>query len=259
MRTLYKHVVIIGGASQLGKALAKEFMQRGAYVSLIDRQRRELADAADDIRSVQRQPNQRVEIATARIEERSELHQAINDLTLRSGPCDILVHAALVSKTGQPSLQHQQSFYALMNINYFGLLHAIEAVVPTMQARRSGTIVAFTLAPGSYQRRLTSASVASHWAVKGLMRALYYELRQHHILASLIYMDPLAHVAEVDKDTQQPRYAHMVDQIIKGKRSVYLNWKIALGQKLIHGLEYVFGKRAGLNVKPESIQEVSEP
>ena len=66
-----------------------------------------------------------------------------------------------------------------MNINFMGVVHAIQAVLPSMRERRHGRIVAVASTAGLKGYAYVSAYSAAKHAVVGLVRSLALELATH--------------------------------------------------------------------------------
>jgi 3-hydroxybutyrate dehydrogenase len=67
-------------------------------------------------------------------------------------------------------------FAQMMNVNFMGVVHAAQAVLPGMKARKSGRIVAIASTAGLKGYAYVSAYSAAKHAVVGLVRSLALEL-----------------------------------------------------------------------------------
>jgi 3-dehydrosphinganine reductase len=74
-----------------------------------------------------------------------------------------------------------------MELDYFGTLHCVRAVVPSMLEHGSGTIVGVSSAAGLIGVFGYSAYAPAKYAVRGLMDTLRAELRPHGIRVSCAY------------------------------------------------------------------------
>jgi NAD(P)-dependent dehydrogenase (short-subunit alcohol dehydrogenase family) len=74
-----------------------------------------------------------------------------------------------------------------MNVNFYGTVHLIRAVLPVMLAQRSGHIVAVTSVDGRKGLPPDAAYVPSKFAATGFMDVLRQELRGTGVFASTIF------------------------------------------------------------------------
>ena len=72
------------------------------------------------------------------------------------------------------------------DVNVFGLVETIQAVLPAMRAQRRGVIVNVSSVGGRMTYPLGSLYHGSKWAVEGLSEALHYELGMLGIQVKLV-------------------------------------------------------------------------
>jgi len=177
------HVLITGGSSGIGLALAEQCAARGAAVSIVARDEGRLDAARAQIGG----GAARVAAASADVTDPEALRAAIDSLVDTLGPVDVLVTSAGAAAPGRFLDLDDAVFREQMEVDYFGTLHAMRAVVPSMVARRRGhlVLVASTVAfVGIYGY---SAYAPAKHAVRGLAETLRPELKPYGITVACAY------------------------------------------------------------------------
>ncbi|MEU5095246.1 3-(cis-5,6-dihydroxycyclohexa-1,3-dien-1-yl)propanoate dehydrogenase [Streptomyces sp. NPDC020996] len=168
-------VLITGGGSGIGRAVAERFLAEGASVTVLGRD----ADQLDDVVRGAADPS-RVHPVTADVRDSDALHRAVAETVDRFGKLDTLVANAGVwdyqrqlTRLGAKELD--TAFDEIFSINVKGYLLAAEAAWPELVKTR-GSIV-MTLSNASfYVNGGGPLYTASKHACLGLMRELAYEL-----------------------------------------------------------------------------------
>ncbi|MER6628615.1 3-(cis-5,6-dihydroxycyclohexa-1,3-dien-1-yl)propanoate dehydrogenase [Streptomyces sp. NPDC000987] len=168
-------VLITGGGSGIGRAVAERFLAEGASVTVLGRD----ADQLDDVVRGAADPS-RVHTVTADVRDSDALHAAVAETVDRFGKLDTLVANAGVwdyqrqlTRLGAKELD--TAFDEIFSINVKGYLLAAEAAWPELVKTR-GSIV-MTLSNASfYVNGGGPLYTASKHACLGLMRELAYEL-----------------------------------------------------------------------------------
>ena len=128
-----RSVLITGGSKGIGLACARAFLDEGARVAIVSRDRGNLDKARAQLGNI-------IPIAAdlARADEAKRMaHEA--EATL--GPIDVLVNCAGAAKRYPPDELNAQSWHAAMDAKYFTYIHAMDALLPSMRARRRGNVV----------------------------------------------------------------------------------------------------------------------
>jgi 3-dehydrosphinganine reductase len=188
-----RHAVITGGSSGIGLAVADELRAQGARVSLLARGPERLDAAAAHLRSKYPTGGQKgpaaESVATFAVDVADEpaLRQAIEAAVTELGPCDVLVASAGLTYPGYFGGLPLDTFRSLMEVNYFGLLHAIRAVAPSMVERRQGSIVGVSSAAGLIGVFGYSAYGPTKYAARGLLESLRAEMAPHGVHVGCVF------------------------------------------------------------------------
>ena len=132
-----KVVLITGGSKGIGLACARAFLAEGAKVAIASRSKVNLVAAERQLKTgaqeVMKVAGDLIDPANAR-RMAAEVEQAF-------GPIDVLVNCAGAAKRTAPEELTPETWRAAMDAKYFTYVHAIDAVIKGMAARKHGVIV----------------------------------------------------------------------------------------------------------------------
>ncbi|WP_137895905.1 SDR family oxidoreductase [Ramlibacter sp. 2FC] len=132
-----KVVLITGGSKGIGLACARAFAAEGARVAIVARQTAPLEAAAVELR----RGGASVLALAADLVEAVQAEQLVREVEQALGPVDVLVNAAGAARRTPAQALQAADWHAAMDAKYFTYIHAMQAVLPGMAARRSGAIV----------------------------------------------------------------------------------------------------------------------
>ncbi|MEM8859218.1 MAG: SDR family NAD(P)-dependent oxidoreductase, partial [Chloroflexota bacterium] len=200
-----KHVFITGGSSGIGKTVGRYLALEGANISIVARSQPRLEYARLEIESYRQSPKQQFRAYAADVSIQTQIEGAISRAITESGPIDILITSAAIAVPGYFQALSDQIFRDSMEINYFGTLHAVRAVVPQMIERKSGQIMMLSSGAGLIGIFGYSAYGPTKFALKGLAESLRSELKPHNIHVSVVY-PPDTHTPQlVSENRIKPR------------------------------------------------------
>ena len=180
MRIRDAHAIVTGGSLGIGLATARVLALRGARVSLVARDLTRLQEAAAVV-------GPGTEIASADVTQDGAVRRAVEALVAKQGPCDLLVTAAGASHPGYFEDLRPEHFRAQMDLNYFGTLHAVRAVLPSMVERGTGGIVGIASGAALVGIFGFGAYAPSKYAVRGLMDVLRAEVEAKGVYISCAF------------------------------------------------------------------------
>jgi NAD(P)-dependent dehydrogenase (short-subunit alcohol dehydrogenase family) len=164
-----KHALVTGGARGIGAAISRTLLQHGAQVTMLGRDERVLAEAAESLKQVGD-----IGYAVADVSDRISVNQAVKSASAR-GRIEVLVNNAGHAKSA-PFLKTDEGLWReLMSVNLEGTLHCMQAALPGMLDAGWGRIVNVASVAGLKGYRYVVAYCASKHAVLGLTRAVALE------------------------------------------------------------------------------------
>jgi len=172
-----KTVVITGGARGLGLAIAREAARRGAKLGLLARSAEELRVAHAEFATA----GVAVSTAVCDVRDAAAVATTLGTFERELGPIDALFNVAGVISVGPLGALTLDDYRDAIETNFLGAVYAIEAVRPSMQARRSGRIVNITSLGGKVGIPHMLPYCASKYALIGYSSALRAELKRDGI------------------------------------------------------------------------------
>lgn len=188
------HVIITGGSSGIGLAVAKIYARRGHHVSLVARGLPDLEAARIELQSCGATS---VHIASADVADGEALRTAILSCETVLGPCDILVSSAGIVEPARFEAQPPADFDRQIAVNLLGTVSAVRAVYPGMIARGSGRIMLVSSGAGLIGIPGYAAYCASKFGLRGFAEALRFEAKPRGVRISICF----------PPDTQTPQLA----------------------------------------------------
>lgn len=156
-------VVITGGSSGIGKAAAELFAARGHEVYELSR--RDVAHSNSAITHV-----------ACDVTDEAQVEAAITQVAGVAGQIDILVSNAGFGIAGPIEYTNTADAKRQFDVNVFGTLNVIKAVLPLMRSRRSGKIIVTSSVAAVLSIPYQSFYSASKAALNSLVLALRNEV-----------------------------------------------------------------------------------
>ncbi|MGK6319532.1 SDR family NAD(P)-dependent oxidoreductase [Sphingomonas sp. DT-204] len=176
-RFFQRSAIVTGGASGLGKAVARRIVAEGGTVALWDLNPEALAAAKDEIEAA--------DIQALDVSDPAAVEAAAKTSAAALGKVDILICSAGI--TGATAPVHEfpiDSWQRVIDINLNGLFYCNRAVVPLMLANGYGRIVNIASVAGKEGNPNASAYSASKAGVIGFTKSLGKELADKGVIAN---------------------------------------------------------------------------
>lgn len=164
-------IAITGATSGIGYAIARTFIQKGYRVLLLGRRIDRLANLASDD----------VLIRQVTATDRQALDAALHDATERFGPVEAIVNNAGRMLLGQIETQGSAEWEEMFDVNALGVLHGMQAVLPSMIERKTGTIINISSIAGKKTFADHAAYVGTKFAVHAMSENVRGEVAPHGV------------------------------------------------------------------------------
>ena len=191
------NVLISGGSSGIGLALAKQFFELGSSVTIIARRKDVLQSAKIEIENLRVKSGQVIDAISVDVAKYSDLKNALNK---KRSDFDILINSAGIAYPGKFTDLDQKIFTKVMDVNYIGTVNLTKLIVPEMIKNKFGYVVNISSLAAVIGIYGYSAYAPSKYAVRGFSRCIRPELKSYGIDVSVV-LPP-------DTDTPQLEFEH---------------------------------------------------
>lgn len=170
-------VVITGGGTGIGAAVARRLASEGARVVMTGRRREPVAAVAEEVDGL---------AVVADVTDPDDWGQVVAAATDRFGGIDVLVANAGVEAFGSAEEVDLDDWSRVQRTNVDGVLLGVRAVAPAMRVRGGGVIVVVSSVAGLSSGPHYAAYVTAKTAVLGLTRSLAVDLADDGIRVNAI-------------------------------------------------------------------------
>lgn len=175
-------VLITGGATGIGRAVAAACGRSGATVVLLSLPGPELSQAIDELSGA----GVAAQAVVADVRDFAAVQQAAGQVHGKLGRIDALVASAGIADQSSITSGSPERWQQVVQTNLLGTANAIRAVAPLMLAAGAGDIVMIASASGRDSYVGEPLYIASKWGVVGLGHAVRKELQASNIRVALI-------------------------------------------------------------------------
>jgi NAD(P)-dependent dehydrogenase (short-subunit alcohol dehydrogenase family) len=171
------HALVTGGGRGIGREIAMALTRAGATVTVLGRNRATLDEAVAT--------GAAHFAAVADVADQAAVSAAIAEAASRQ-PIDILIANAGSAESAPFGKSDAALFQRMIDINFMGVVHTIQAALPSMKGRPYGRIVAVASTAGLKGYAYVSAYSAAKHAVVGLVRSLALELAATRVTVNAV-------------------------------------------------------------------------
>jgi len=181
-----KVVVITGGSSGFGLALARRLAGRGARLALLARNQEMLSRARDEVLASRSDESREVMVFSCDVSDPDQCESALARVSDEVGPPEILINSAGILWAAYFEEQPLSRFREEMEVNYFGTLNMIKAALPALKDGGDGRIVNISSVAGVMGVFGYSSYCATKHAINGLTESLRCEFKPLGIKVHLV-------------------------------------------------------------------------
>ena len=132
-----RSVIVTGGAGGIGFEIAKQFLERGALVSICDISKAGLEDAASKLKSI----SESITDVKVDITITSEVETAASSIFKKNGRIDILVNCAGIILGELLESVREEDWKQMMDINVYGAWRFTVACLPYLRKVNDPSII----------------------------------------------------------------------------------------------------------------------
>jgi short-subunit dehydrogenase len=183
MRLRDKTVIVTGASSGIGRETAIAFAHADANLVLASRNEQALNALAAELAPLGR----RILVIPTDVSQRATVEAMVQRAAAEMGGVDILVNNAGLGLNALLAEGSMTNIRRLFEVNVFGALHCIQAVVPYMRKQGSGQIINVSSVAGKIATPRHGAYAATKFALTAISDALRLELADYGIIVITVY------------------------------------------------------------------------
>lgn len=198
--------MITGANSGIGRAAAVDLAVKGwtVYGSMRSLEKGEKLAAMAEEAGVE------VNMVVCDVTDTDSVNRAVAEVTEASGGIDVMVNNAGIGGNGVMEETPLALYEEVMDVNVYGIVRCVQAVLPQMRERGNGCIINVSSVAGVIAAIAQSPYVASKWAVEGLTEGLAQEVAGLGVRVAMI--EPgIVRTAIMAKNTDAPNSSGAYD------------------------------------------------
>ena len=182
-----KKVLITGGSSGIGLAMAKLLAISGASLVIVARNQANLQKTLDMLEALRINPSQTFEVVSVDVSDFDHVSHNLRHYTEPDKLPDFVFNAAGVARPGYVEEIPLDVFKWTMDINYHGTVNVVKHFLTPFIARGRGAFINFSSLAGVIGVFGYTAYAGSKYAVRGFSDALRAEMKPKGIQVTIVY------------------------------------------------------------------------
>ncbi|NQZ79032.1 MAG: SDR family oxidoreductase, partial [Ekhidna sp.] len=173
------NVVVIAGASGIGKSIVEHYIQEGSRVFV--------CDVSDDLIKSFKEDLPETYIEQTDVSAFQEVQAFFTNIASQVDCIDVLINSAgIAGPTALLEDADPSHWGKTMDVNVTGMFHACREALPLLKKSKGGSIINLASNAAYYGFPFRSAYAASKWAVLGLTKTLAMEVGKYNIRVNAI-------------------------------------------------------------------------
>ena len=173
MKSDQKVVLVTGGSSGIGKAIAEYLAEVGYIVYGTSRSKQDFSP--ENVRMLQMD-----------VTDEGSVQSAISVIESKEGQLDVLVNNAGLGMAGPLEFTSDEEAKEIFNTNVFGVMNVCRQAISLLRRSGGGNIINITSIGGHFGLPYRGVYCSSKFAVEGFSETLSMELSQFGISVSII-------------------------------------------------------------------------
>jgi 3-dehydrosphinganine reductase len=180
-------VLITGGSSGIGLALARALTREGAHVCIAARGQARIDEAVAELRKLAVSGDQILFGVPLDIAEPAQIDAAVAPVLARLGGLDVLINNAGISYPAAFVDTPREVVEQVLRVNFTGTVDVTRAFLPALIQSGGGQIAIVSSLAGVLGIYGFTAYAASKFALRGFAECLRQELLAHAITVTLVF------------------------------------------------------------------------
>lgn len=190
-----KVVVVTGGASGIGAAIATRFGKEGSKVVVAD-----MGDGSDVVKSIESAGGTAI-CLKADVTDYENVKQMISEVMNCFGRIDVMINNAGINSDNLIKKMTPEQFSKVIAVNLTGVFNCTSVVVPYMLEQKTGVVLTTSSVVGLYGNVGVTNYAASKWGVIGMTKCwakenAKYGLRFNCVAPGFIATDMVKKIPE---------------------------------------------------------------
>lgn len=131
-----KSAIVTGGASGIGKSIARRFTEQGAHVYILEDNREKGEETLEELSA----NNGKATLYQCDVSRQAQVKEVVDQIA-KEGPIDILVNNAGIAHVGNVENTTEADMDRIYQVNVKGVYNCIYAVIPYMKQQHHGCII----------------------------------------------------------------------------------------------------------------------